>query len=353
MKKFYSLYVLVAIFFAACSPPQVTVTLPPAPTPTPHPKFAALQQTIAASGTRYTLNGADGLIYDGETPIPGVTVAPDGTMSLTVNGETVTLDPADVDLDDEKGLSIKGYEFQDTDGDGMPDSWVEVNETVTANFDLGLVLSPGPANEDGSRNIETFAPPEEFAKNEDAVDKWLKYRDAERLGFDPGATQWILTEDNEAVLVDSQNHDIRIARWGYIDWLKKAGIIWNWANFVEADGENVLFDVCKIWQLKNRGGAPVDKDGVLDFIKSLNRVEFPRVANGTDLMYGDNSPINILSRDGSVQSSDGKSMVIYRQLRHTESEGLLLSRTDSTDPAQPGESIVIAVENMEWDFYAK
>jgi hypothetical protein len=61
---------------SACSPaqPQVTVTLPPAPTPTLHPQFAALQEKIAASGGRFTLQ-ADGLIYDGETPIPGLTVA--------------------------------------------------------------------------------------------------------------------------------------------------------------------------------------------------------------------------------------------------------------------------------------
>lgn len=356
MKKIAFLFGIVLVLSGCLSPsegtPQVTVTLMPISTPTLRPEFVAFQQTIADSGSRFTLQ-ADGLIYDGETPIPGLTVAPDGTMTLDVNGETVTLDPADVDFDDENGISIKGYEFQDTDDDGNPDSWVKANETVTANFDLGVVLSPGPANEDGSRNIETFAPPEEFADNEGAVAKWLKYFDAERLGFDPGATQWILTEDGRAVMVDSSDHSKVIAEWKDIPWIGKAAIVWNWANFVEADGENVLFDVCKIWDLKNKGGAPVDKDGVLDFIKSLNRVEFPRVANGADLMYGDNSPINILSRDGSVQSSDGKSMVIYRQLRHTESEGLLLSRTVSTDPAQPGESIVIAVENMEWDFYAK
>jgi hypothetical protein len=41
-------------------------------------------------------------------------------MTLTVNGETVTLDPADVDFDDEKGITIDGYEWDEEVG-----AWVE------------------------------------------------------------------------------------------------------------------------------------------------------------------------------------------------------------------------------------
>jgi hypothetical protein len=43
----------------------------------------------------------------------------------------VQIDPADVDFDDENGISIKGYELQDTDGDGTPDVWVEAVTTLT------------------------------------------------------------------------------------------------------------------------------------------------------------------------------------------------------------------------------
>ncbi|MBI3165085.1 MAG: hypothetical protein HYZ24_10410 [Chloroflexi bacterium] len=122
------LFFVVFILTACASAPQVTVMAPsaitvtltpPIPTPTLHPEFAALQQTIADSGSRFTL-GADGLLYDGETPIPGITVSPDGAMTLTVNGETVTLDPADVDFDDEKGITIDGYEWDEEAG-----AWVE------------------------------------------------------------------------------------------------------------------------------------------------------------------------------------------------------------------------------------
>lgn len=129
MKK-TSLFFL-AFIFTACAPqvtvtPEVTVTVTasPIPAPTLHPQFLALQEQIANSGGRFSLR-VDGLIYDGETPIPGVTVATNGTMTITINGETITLDPADVSFDDEKGISIKDYELTDVDDDGEKDTWVE------------------------------------------------------------------------------------------------------------------------------------------------------------------------------------------------------------------------------------
>ncbi|MBK6648173.1 MAG: hypothetical protein IPG44_20920 [Anaerolineales bacterium] len=129
MKKLNLITFIAAYLVVACAPQvtstsEVTVTLTPISTPTLHPEFAALQQTIADSGSRFTL-GADGLLYDGETPIPGMTVAPDGTMTLTVNGETVTLDPADVDFDDEKGITIDGYEWDEEAG-----AWVEAESAA-------------------------------------------------------------------------------------------------------------------------------------------------------------------------------------------------------------------------------
>ncbi len=354
MKKLNFIFFIAVYLLASCAAPptqvtvtsEVTVTLTPAPTPTQHPKFAALQQTIAASGGRFTLQ-ADGMIYDGETPIPGLTVAPDGTMSLSVNGKTVTIDPADVDFDDEKGITIVGYKWDQAANDGAG-AWVEANETVTANFNLGVVLAPGEPNEDGSRNIETFAPPEEFADNEGAVAKWLNYFDAERLGFDPGATQWILTEDGRAVLVDSADHNKVVAEWKDISWIGKAAIVWNWANFVEADGENVLFDVCKAWETKWKNGIPVDLDGVLDFIQLLKSRESAWIINGSDMMYGDGkSHLRILSLDGGIFSADGKSMIYYRQFQSPieDGEGFVVTRDEK------GNSVILYVDNMVWESY--
>lgn len=140
MKKI-AFIILVASILSAClsTPSQLTVTpeatptLAPTNTPTPtlHPDFIALQESIAASGTRFSLQ-TDGHIYDGETPIPGLTVASNGTITLVVNGETTTLAPADVDFDDENGITIDGYSQDLENG-----SWVEVvNPAMTEIIDL-------------------------------------------------------------------------------------------------------------------------------------------------------------------------------------------------------------------------
>jgi hypothetical protein len=119
MKRRFALFILCIVVVNACSPaPQVTVTLTPPPTETPiptptlHPQVIEIQETLAASGERFALM-PNGTIQDGAETVPGLTVAPDGTMTLTVNGETVTLDPADVNFDDENGISIDGYELDE------------------------------------------------------------------------------------------------------------------------------------------------------------------------------------------------------------------------------------------------
>lgn len=128
-KSIFSFFILASIL-TACAPQvtvtsEVTVTLTPLSTETPiltptlHPQFVELQDQIAASGGRFSLQ-ADGTILDGTEPIPGLTVTLDGTITLTVNGEAIVLDPADVNFDDENGISINGYELTE---DG---NWMEV-----------------------------------------------------------------------------------------------------------------------------------------------------------------------------------------------------------------------------------
>lgn len=79
------------------------------------PEFVTMMDKIAASGERFTLK-PDGTVQDGATTIPGLHVAPDGKVTITVNGEQVEIDPSIMDFDDEKGFSIEG--FEDADGDG-------------------------------------------------------------------------------------------------------------------------------------------------------------------------------------------------------------------------------------------
>lgn len=131
MQKFNSFLLILTFILSACtSAPQVTVTSEvtvtstppptetPIPTPTLYPQFAELQAQIDASGERFNLT-IDGNVEDNGVSIPGLTVSPDGTMTLTVDGETVTLDPTKAVFDDENGFSYPGYE-QNEDG-----NWLE------------------------------------------------------------------------------------------------------------------------------------------------------------------------------------------------------------------------------------
>lgn len=129
MKKIV-LSVLIALItcLAACAPqvtasPESTVTQPPTatilPTPTFHPEFMALQELISSSGGRFTLR-PDGMIEDGSGTIPGLKVDAEGVMRLTVDGEEVTLDSAQVQFDDQTGFSYPGYMLNEGG------EWVEV-----------------------------------------------------------------------------------------------------------------------------------------------------------------------------------------------------------------------------------
>ncbi len=134
MKK---LVLFTFIFLAACSgqvpqvtvTSEVTVTMPPTetpiPTPTLNPQFSALQDQIAASGERFTLN-PDGTVQDGATAIPGLQVDKNGKVTITVNGEPVEIDSSIMNFDDENGLSIDG--FKDTDANG---DWEPAQEIIT------------------------------------------------------------------------------------------------------------------------------------------------------------------------------------------------------------------------------
>jgi hypothetical protein len=121
MKKSILFFIVLTSILAGCSAPQVTVTSEvtvtltplstetPIPTPTLHPQFIEVQEKIAASGHRFTLN-QDGTVKDGSEIIPGLTVTPNGTMMLIVGGEEIELDSSNISFDDEKGVNIVGYE---------------------------------------------------------------------------------------------------------------------------------------------------------------------------------------------------------------------------------------------------
>lgn len=235
MKK-TAFLLLVATIFSACSSPQmtvapeVTVTLTSTPMPTPHPEFAALQQAISDSGLRFTLQ-ADGLVYDGETPVPGLHVAPDGTMTLDVNGESITLNPADVDFDDEDGVKIKGYEWQDKDPeDDEPGAWVEAVETVTLN---GVTLTLDENGAVTEMSVEGNYTPEQKIEKLAAVDptNW---------GFDAGEAQ-IVVDGSNRFIIQAGDPETKLAKWYFAsnEWE------WDWGVLEGLEDGNPLFELAK------------------------------------------------------------------------------------------------------------
>ncbi|MDP1713250.1 MAG: hypothetical protein Q8L41_00770 [Anaerolineales bacterium] len=114
---------ILSLILMACASPQVTVTLkvtvtspPPTatviPTPTLHPRFIEIQDQVAASGERFTLK-ADGSVEDktadGVTSVPGLKLDKNGVWRLSVGDQQVTLNPADVSFNNEKGVVANGY----------------------------------------------------------------------------------------------------------------------------------------------------------------------------------------------------------------------------------------------------
>lgn len=86
------------------------------------PQFIDLQTQIAAAGESFTLlpNGTiEQMTEGGAVSVPGLAVDKNGAMTLSVGGEFVTLDPAEVKFDDEKGFLPDGYILSEN-GD-----WVE------------------------------------------------------------------------------------------------------------------------------------------------------------------------------------------------------------------------------------
>ncbi|WKZ47631.1 MAG: hypothetical protein QY306_17635 [Anaerolineales bacterium] len=144
--------IVISILLAACVPqatatPTATASLTatsaptktPIPTPTLHPNFIALQEAIAASGERFTLDGATGLIYDGEDPVSGITVSADGTIALEIDGETITPDPDAVNFDDQEGITVEDNERKLQWGEN---GWEEVTVIPEYIAEMKLVTDP-------------------------------------------------------------------------------------------------------------------------------------------------------------------------------------------------------------------
>jgi hypothetical protein len=299
---------IIAFILTACLPsasqvtvtPEVTVTSTPPPTETPipmptsHPQYTALQNEIFDSSTRFTLQ-ADGLIYDGETPIPGITVSPDGRMSLNVNGETVTLDPDTVSFGEE-GIEVDGYELND-DGE-----WVEAVDTIM----LGKVTLTLSEPDENGVQVATKIMVEGKYGDEEKIDE-LKKVDPKYYGFNPGEVE-IVVKDSQIILTPTGEHETEIARWffGTNDWT------WHWDQLEKFDGGNPVFEFGKLWEMKgvnevDKEGAQADDRKIFEFSKTDSTMRGFGVWNQSIYLY----------------SSDGKKVIGAILLsKHKDAGGL-------------------------------
>lgn len=320
MKKTAFLILVISIL-SACQPAQASETSEvfstptPIPTPTLHPDFIALQESIAASGGRFTLR-ADGLLYDGETPIPGVSVAPDGVMTITVNGEEIALDPADVDFDDEKGITIKGYELDEKTG-----AWVEATETVTIG---GVKMTVG---EDGvvTEMEATGADADTKADNLAKVDptKW---------GFEAGEADIVKDETGIHMVVDGNN----VAKWVGTEWE------WDWQVLEGLEGGNPLFELAKTWEMK--GVNVVDRVGAETDSALLDA--FAQTEGGKTGKHPMVDSVFVFSDDG--KEAIGGFLIAGNNVRTSEDA----ARVDRTQGifcfiADSGEMVAVSVKNFD------
>lgn len=256
MNKF--LLPILAFILLACAAPQVTVTSevtvtspPPTatliPTPTLHPQFITLQTQVAASGERFTLT-SDGTIQDGATTIPGLRVANDGKITITINNEQVTVNPEDVSFDDDKGINVAGYTLDQETG-----KWGVAQEIILTQsgigFELGAQIEGQP---DGVLAVVDIVPnsvwnAEKQADFEERVDPTT-------YGFAEGETRFVYipTEDGKyrVELQRTSNPVDVIAIFGSNDF------VWKISEMVDENGDPVFLNAGKIVEM--RGGVPVN-----------------------------------------------------------------------------------------------
>ncbi|MBE0681722.1 MAG: hypothetical protein IH589_07380 [Anaerolineales bacterium] len=250
MKKIFLLLFCFAssTMLAACSSQvtvtsEVTVTLPPTatviPTPTLHPQFIALQESIAASGERFTLM-TDGTVQDGGVSVPGLQVDPKGVMTIDVNGEDVVVDPSAVHLGPD-GVQVDGYELND-DGE-----WVEA--LLRLPNGVGLEFDESDTDKSDGQRVDRLVPPDDLNYKEKL--DWTGRNNPETYGFEAGDTQWVY-KDGKLVLQDANDPSIEIAEMGNTE------IVWDWSKMVDENGQSVLLSVGKLVEFS--GGVPVDRD---------------------------------------------------------------------------------------------
>lgn len=119
MKKLLPLFISIMLLISACSTSQqATETVEETPTlilsptftstPTLHPDFIALQEKIAKSGERFSLNPEE-TIQDGENTLTAIRVDEEGMIYIIINEAETEVPFEDLNFDNENGLTTNEY----------------------------------------------------------------------------------------------------------------------------------------------------------------------------------------------------------------------------------------------------
>lgn len=202
------------------------------------PEFFELQSQIAASGERLTLL-PNGTIQDGATVVPGLFVDKNGTITLQVGGENVTLDPADVIWSDENGFLPKGYTLDEATG-----LWEPAQEIIDIGGNLSVILGE---KVEGGTLIDSFVADPSLTP-EQQTEKLKQTDYTEQLGFPAGSLEWMKTDAGDTALVRADDHNRIVGWWMRSEITNRTSLILNGVEFVNNEGiDPYIFSVGRTW----------------------------------------------------------------------------------------------------------
>lgn len=124
--------------------------------------------------------------------------------------------------------------------------------------------------------------------------------DATNLGFAEGETVLMMV-DGKLTIVDADDHARIIAQWGRSETMGRTTMLYDFAQMVGEDGENVLLEVGWVEEMKGR--APADVKGSTERDKELYNYSFDVSSENykrSGNKSGVSTAVNIFSEDRSV-----------------------------------------------------
>lgn len=336
-----NLFLMLAFILVACSPQvteetdcclPVTTALPttetPIPTPTLHPDFITLQNFISDSSENLTLL-PNGTIENNGIVIPNLHVDQNGVINLIVNNEHIAIEQSKVNFDDENGLTVDGYIFNDNG------AWVEAQSGVVIN---GVEFELSDEVDANGFSVVTSWKIDNESLSVDKQAELLLPFDIERLGLGDTAVIIYNAETQQLQVVSVDDHSEVIGNWNH----GGGEMIWDGDGLKEA-----LFSdgVATVWEMS--GVNPVDREQAeadsaeLDKKVDEYKQSHPGYISGSTVYTS-----NFYLYDDSSSSAIGGVLVTNKKL-----ESFAVDRKDITGVIfflnDNGELVALKVKNFD------